>query len=141
MAESFARLLKRHRVVAALSQERLGELAGVSAGAISALERGARQAPYKATLDLLIGALALDESARREIERAAAVARASRPHVQRLGATSDDLPPNNLSPQLTSFVGREHDVAEIREQLQSHRFVTLVGTGGCGKTRCAIESA
>ena len=56
MVESFARLLKRHRVVAGLSQERLGELAGVSAGAISALERGVRRAPYKATLDLLIGA-------------------------------------------------------------------------------------
>jgi predicted ATPase/transcriptional regulator with XRE-family HTH domain len=144
MVERFARLLKRHRVVAGLSQERLGELSGVSAGAISALERGARRAPYKATLDLLIGALALDDSARHEIEEAATVARASRPHAQRLSLTSellDDLPPNNLSPQLTSFVGRENDVADIKEHLQSHRFVTLVGTGGCGKTRCAVEVA
>jgi predicted ATPase/DNA-binding XRE family transcriptional regulator len=134
MVESFARLLKRHRVVAGLSQERLGELAGVSTDAIGALERGAHRAPYKATLDLLIKALALDDSARREIEEAAAAARNHRPKVQRFGV-------NNLSPQLTSFVGRENDVAEIKEQLQSHRFVTLVGTGGCGKTRCAIEVA
>lgn len=134
MVESFARLLKRHRVVAGLSQERLGELAGVSADAISALERGARRAPYKATLDLLIGALALDTTARREIEDAATAARGRRPQAQRLA-------PNNLPPQLASFVGRENDVADIKERLQSHRFVTLVGTGGCGKTRCAIEVA
>jgi transcriptional regulator with XRE-family HTH domain len=88
MVKSLARLLKRHRVVAGLSQERLGELAGVSAGAISAVERGARRAPYKATLDLLIGALALDDPARREIEamlgasnRAEAVERARQLHL------------------------------------------------------------
>jgi hypothetical protein len=42
MVESFAQLFKRHRVVAGLSQERLGELAGVSTDAIGARERGAR---------------------------------------------------------------------------------------------------
>jgi predicted ATPase/DNA-binding XRE family transcriptional regulator len=144
MVESFARLLKRHRVVAGLSQERLGELSGVSANAISALERGARRAPYKATLDLLIEALALDDTARREIEDAANSARAHRPQAQGyelLTDSPDKRSVNNLSPQITTFVGRESDVADIKERLQSHRFVTLVGTGGCGKTRCAIEVA
>jgi predicted ATPase/tetratricopeptide (TPR) repeat protein len=50
-----------------------------------------------------------------------------------------DQLPNNLPPQLTSFVGREDEVAEIRALLEQHRFVTLVGTGGAGKTRCAIQ--
>ncbi len=50
-----------------------------------------------------------------------------------------DQLPNNLPPQLTSFVGREKEVAEIKELLEEHRFVTLVGTGGAGKTRCAIQ--
>jgi predicted ATPase len=50
----------------------------------------------------------------------------------------DDLP-NNLPLQLTSFVGREQDVAEIKGLLQIDRLVTLVGSGGSGKTRCAIQ--
>jgi predicted ATPase/class 3 adenylate cyclase len=50
-----------------------------------------------------------------------------------------DRLPNNLPPQLTSFVGREAEVAEIKTLLEQHRFVTLVGTGGAGKTRCAIQ--
>jgi predicted ATPase/class 3 adenylate cyclase len=47
--------------------------------------------------------------------------------------------PNNLPLQLTSFVGREHDVMEIKRLLSENRLVTLVGSGGVGKTRCAIQ--
>lgn len=50
-----------------------------------------------------------------------------------------DRLPNNLPPQLTSFVGREQEIAEIIELLGQYRFITLVGTGGAGKTRCAIQ--
>lgn len=50
-----------------------------------------------------------------------------------------DQLPNNLPPQLTSFVGREDEVAAIKTLIEQHRFVTLVGTGGAGKTRCAIQ--
>jgi predicted ATPase/class 3 adenylate cyclase len=46
---------------------------------------------------------------------------------------------NNLPAQLTSFVGREGVVAEVKALLEQHRLVTLVGTGGAGKTRCAIQ--
>ena len=41
--------------------------------------------------------------------------------------------------QLTSFVGREKDIAALRLMLTDHRLVTLVGPGGCGKTRLALE--
>jgi predicted ATPase/DNA-binding CsgD family transcriptional regulator len=41
----------------------------------------------------------------------------------------------------SSFVGRTHEVAELRRLLIEHRLVTLAGSGGCGKTRLAIESA
>jgi len=50
-----------------------------------------------------------------------------------------DVLPNNLPAQLTSFVGRESVAAEIKELIASHRLVTLAGTGGAGKTRCAIQ--
>ncbi len=41
----------------------------------------------------------------------------------------------------SSFVGREPEVREVREQVRSHRLVTLTGPGGCGKTRLAVEAA
>ncbi|MGB8521262.1 MAG: adenylate/guanylate cyclase domain-containing protein, partial [Candidatus Tumulicola sp.] len=50
-----------------------------------------------------------------------------------------DAFPNNLPYQLTSFVGRDTDVAEIKALLESSRLVTLTGTGGIGKTRCALQ--
>jgi predicted ATPase/DNA-binding winged helix-turn-helix (wHTH) protein len=46
---------------------------------------------------------------------------------------------NNLPQQLTSLIGREAELAEIKGQLAGHRLVTLTGAGGVGKTRLAIE--
>jgi predicted ATPase/DNA-binding CsgD family transcriptional regulator len=43
--------------------------------------------------------------------------------------------------QLTSFVGRSRELAELEESFGSARLVTLVGPGGCGKTRLALEFA
>lgn len=42
---------------------------------------------------------------------------------------------------LSSFVGRRHDVAEVRRLLSTSRLVTLTGPGGVGKTRLALEVA
>ncbi|WP_245899390.1 AfsR/SARP family transcriptional regulator [Nonomuraea indica] len=47
----------------------------------------------------------------------------------------------NLRARLTSFVGRESDVARMGELLTGHRLVTLLGPGGAGKTRLALEAA
>ncbi len=49
--------------------------------------------------------------------------------------------PNNLPVQLTSFVGRERDIADIRQLLTRTRLLTLTGAGGCGKTRLALQVA
>jgi predicted ATPase/class 3 adenylate cyclase len=50
-----------------------------------------------------------------------------------------DATPNNLPLQLTSFVGREAEVAEISALIARHRLVTIVGSGGVGKTRTAVQ--
>jgi len=50
----------------------------------------------------------------------------------------DELP-NNLPLQVTSFVGREKEVAEIKNLLGKARLVTLVASGGVGKTRTALQ--
>jgi len=47
--------------------------------------------------------------------------------------------PHNLPTQLTSFIGREKETAEVEALLDSARLVTLTGSGGTGKTRLSIE--
>src|SRR5947207_3959884 len=47
----------------------------------------------------------------------------------------------NLPPPLTSFVGRERSLADVRKHIRASRMVTLVGTGGTGKTRLLLEAA
>jgi len=49
--------------------------------------------------------------------------------------------PGNLRARLTSFVGRDTDLAAIRADLAGHRLVTLLGPGGAGKTRLSQEGA
>ena len=48
---------------------------------------------------------------------------------------------NNLPPQRTSFVGREKQIEEVRALLTTSSLVTLVGAGGSGKTRLALQVA
>jgi predicted ATPase/class 3 adenylate cyclase len=49
--------------------------------------------------------------------------------------------PNNLPAQLTSFIGREREIAEVKRELSGHRLVTLTGSGGTGKTRLSLQVA
>lgn len=49
--------------------------------------------------------------------------------------------PNNLPIQLTSFIGRENEIAEVKQELELHRLVTLTGSGGTGKTRLSLQVA
>ena len=48
---------------------------------------------------------------------------------------------NNLPAELTTFVGRDDELAELRELLLNRRLVALIGAGGCGKTRLALHAA
>lgn len=132
-ASEFAALLKQLRMRAGLSQQILAERALVSVQAVSALERGYRKAPYRKTLDRIADALRLPPDSRAHLEAAARRARESRV-ADRNGAHA-----NNLPRRLTSFVGRDDVVDEIAELVCSEPLVSVVGTGGAGKTRAAIE--
>ena len=64
--------------------------------------------------------------------------------LQRVPAASgieSHVAPTRLPVQLTSFVGREPELTEVRELLTQNRLVTLTGAGGVGKTRLAIQVA
>lgn len=137
----FGALLRDHRVRVGLSQEALAELAGISANAISALERGYRRTPHRDTLALLASALALSV-----VERSAFEAAAVRPQLPRY------LPPVKagdgtsraaftLPLSLASFVGRTTELEEITALLRKYRFVTIGGAGGIGKTQTALQVA
>ncbi|MBS1715764.1 MAG: tetratricopeptide repeat protein [Armatimonadetes bacterium] len=49
--------------------------------------------------------------------------------------------PNNLPLQLTSFVGRKSELETVAKMVDGSRIVTLTGSGGCGKTRLALQVA
>jgi predicted ATPase/DNA-binding XRE family transcriptional regulator len=132
----FGELLKRHRVASGISQETLAERARMSASAIGALERGVRRAPYRETIALLAGALVLTDAERAELEEAAERARGRHRRVE-----AEAPRPHNLPTRLTSFVGRDDEIAELKALLEGHRLVTVTGPGGIGKTRIAIEVA
>ena len=52
-----------------------------------------------------------------------------------------DTFPNNLSRQVTSFIGREREMAEVKRLLSTTGLLTLMGAGGAGKTRLALQVA
>jgi len=135
-ATPFGELLKRKRLARGLSQEGLAERARMSASAIGALERGARRAPYRDTVALLATALELSDVERAELD---AAADRGRGRQSRNDTTS--TAPHNLPTRLSSFLGRDREIAEIEALLENHRLVTITGSGGIGKTRTAVEVA
>ncbi|MCU1696089.1 MAG: putative ATPase [Mycobacterium sp.] len=68
--------------------------------------------------------------------------------LQASGLPSDFLPlrgvasnPGNLRPATTKLIGRDTEVSDIQAAVRSHRLVTLIGVGGVGKTRLAVDVA
>src|SRR5436190_14681833 len=49
--------------------------------------------------------------------------------------------PDSLPLQVTSFIGREREIVELKRLLGTTRLLTLTGAGGCGKTRLALRVA
>jgi predicted ATPase/transcriptional regulator with XRE-family HTH domain len=136
--------VRQARKAARLTQEELAERAGVSVYTISNLERGVPHAPRPDTLRLLIRAL---NAAPEDTDRLLQSAR-SMPETSDLGAPRSPIvgsaPRHAALPlPLTPLLGREHETEAISGQLVSPqvRLLSLLGVGGVGKTRLAIECA
>jgi len=132
----FGKLLQQYRRKAGLSQDELAEQAGLSRRGVADLERGARKWPHPANARRLCEALGLSESDRAQL-LAAAVRQDSK-----LPVGPQPAPPAGRAPvpmPLTSFIGRQQELASLRRLVGSERLVTLTGTGGSGKTRLAQE--
>jgi predicted ATPase/DNA-binding XRE family transcriptional regulator len=142
---NFGALLRRYREAVGWSQEELAECAGLSAKAISALERGERRRPYPATVQRLVAALDLTDADRTALleslrSHESAATEADADEDERISAVA--LRPAPLPSPLTPLIGREDELAAVTALLgASERLVTLAGPGGVGKTRLAIEAA
>ena len=129
---SFGRRLKALREAAGFTQEELAAIAGLSVQAIGALERGERRRPQMDTVRSLSAALDLNAGAREAL-----IASARAPAHD---AAVDELSGVTLPVSLTNLVGRETDLRTLQLWLENGaRLVTLVGPGGVGKTRLALE--
>jgi predicted ATPase/DNA-binding XRE family transcriptional regulator len=132
---SFGAQLKALREAAGYTQEELATIAGLSVHAVSALERGERRRPHIETVRALSEALDLTGPTRDAL-LGSARAPARNPAVDEFGRGSLPL-------SLTVLLGRDGDMQTLRHWLAdpAARLITLLGPGGVGKTRLALELA
>jgi predicted ATPase/transcriptional regulator with XRE-family HTH domain len=150
---SFGELLKYLRRRAGLTQSELSIAVGYSDTQISRLENNQRVPDQTTLAALFFPALDIQDKpgwAQRLIDLAleARSLQGSSPAIVGKGSI-----PTNLLIQLTSFVGREKEIKHIQDHLTDRlsrsgdekpsgtRLLTLVGSGGIGKTRLAVEAA
>ena len=145
-----ASLLRRYLAERGLSQADLARRAGLSRATVHRWLRGASERPYhRAGVLSAAAALDLRRSETNRLLRAAGfppldrISLAPSPEeLQLLAHWSTDVR-HNLPADLTSFVGREEELASLAELLCDPivRLVTLSGPGGSGKTRLALRLA
>jgi tetratricopeptide (TPR) repeat protein/transcriptional regulator with XRE-family HTH domain len=132
---AFGARLKRERVARGLTQEALAERAGLSARAISDLERGVNRTPRKETLRLLAEALQLSSESRARLEEAVVAAVVVAPERGASTSFADSTP--------LPLAGRTQELALIGRYLQGEGppLLLLAGEPGIGKTRLLRETA
>jgi len=139
-SQSFGDLLRHYRLAAGLTQEELADQAGLSVRGLSDLERGARRAPRRETVQLLALALHLSAAERTRLEAAA-----RQRGVPEVKASGESESSTASSATTLPFVGRAQELALLNQLLTDGPSVLLVaGEPGIGKSRllqAGIEQA
>jgi predicted ATPase/DNA-binding XRE family transcriptional regulator len=131
--ESFGQWLRHRRRELDLTQAELAQQVGCAPITVRKIEAD-QMRPSKQLALLLIERLGIAEDERENLVRFARGGEAVKP-------ITVVEPRNNLPHLISSFIGREHEMAEVKRLLGVSRLVTLTGSGGCGKSRLAIETA
>jgi predicted ATPase/DNA-binding XRE family transcriptional regulator len=132
---SFGGRLKALREAAGFTQEELATIAGLSVHAVSALERGERRRPHLETVRALSAALDLTGETRDALLGSARTPAAD--------CAPGDTAGFSLPRPLTPLLGRDGDLQTLRQWIADPdaRLITIMGPGGVGKTRLALELA
>jgi len=149
---SFGEWLKRRRNAVGLSQEQLALQINCSTSALRKFESEERR-PSAGVIEQLADIFNIPQKERTSFLRYArgdwqAISVGDTEEVPwriapvHAGTQTETLSPrHNLPLQLSSFIGRAKERAEVIVLLAKHRLVTLVGAGGIGKTRLSLEAA
>lgn len=137
MNGSFGCWLKQRRKALDLTQADLADQVGCSVVTIRKIEADDLR-PSKQISERLADGLAITLE-----ERPTFLAFARRTAKPLATLLADHVPNNNLPSQSTPFIGRENELALIYERLvdPACQLLTLVGAGGIGKTRLALQAA
>jgi predicted ATPase/transcriptional regulator with XRE-family HTH domain len=141
---SFGELLKYLRQRARLTQRQLAVAVGYSDAQITRLELGKRVPDPTAVRARFLEALDLQREPALA-QRLIALAESAQGGEETQPSSRDEAPPTrapvptNLPAPLTRFIGRERQVADLVERVQTTRLLTLTGSGGAGKNRLALE--
>lgn len=137
---TFGRLLQYLRLKERMTQRELALATGYSREQITKLENDQRLPQVAVIEALFVPALHL-ENQPEVVKRLLALASMVDETPAPASSTSHNLPSHktNLPDALTSFIGREHEITEIKHLLARTRLLTLTGTGGIGKTRLALK--
>lgn len=143
---TFGRWLKRLRSALDLTQEMLAEEVGCAADTIRAFESGRRR-PSRSMIERLVDVLQVPEAERAEFVRVARASSGEQPSAVLPADESPEVLPLLRRPRLpvapTALIGRAWEARELVRRLNNPtcRLVTILGPGGAGKTRLALEVA
>ena len=141
---SFGYWIRRQRKALDLTQQALADRVGCSLAAIKKIE-GDERRPSRQIAERLADVLGVRAEQRGIfLDVARGIRSVDQLSVAREAVASapTEIPkplPHNLPMQLTSFIGRERELDEVKHLLSSTRLLTLTGPGGTGKTRLALH--